>query len=319
MKYFLSGGAGFIGSHTAENLLKDKKNKVIIYDNLSSGTKNHISFLLKKKNLKFIKADLKNKNKLIKSMKNVDCVIHFAANPDIAKAVRKPDIDFWEGTYLTQNLLEGMRLNKVPFIIYTSGSGVYGENPKIKFKEDYGPCIPISTYGASKLACESLISSYCFMFGLKARVFRFANVVGPKQTHGVGYDFIKKLKKNPKKLKILGNGTQLKSYIHVKDVISAIKIGLKQLRGKHKLIYDVYNVSTDDNITVTDIAKCVCKIMKLKKVKLIYGGGDRGWKGDVPLIKFNNNKLKKIGWRYNYSSRRAIILSLKSLLTYIIK
>src|ERR1700674_5659192 len=220
MNILISGGAGFIGSHLAAALLRDPQvRSIIVYDNVSSGSRRHLAAAGNDPRLTFVEGDLKDLPQLSNAMKDVDLVFHLAANPDIAKAVTQPDIDFWEGTYLTQNVLEAMRVNGVRKIIYTSSSGVYGENPGVAFAEDYGPCVPISTYGASKLACEGLIAAYCHMFELVGRAFRFANVVGPRQTHGVGYDFVRRLKADAARLRILGDGTQRKSYIHVEDVL----------------------------------------------------------------------------------------------------
>src|SRR5205807_36886 len=182
--------------------------RVVIYDNFSSGKDGHLSDLQSDARLEIVRADLKDKHAVAEAMRGCEVVFHLAANPDIAKAVTQPDIDFWEGTYLTQNVIEAMRVTEARKIFYTSGSGVYGENPSVAFREDYGPCVPISTYGASKLACEALIASYCSMFGLYGRAFRFANVVGARQTHGVGYDFIRRLKADPTQLRILGDGSQ---------------------------------------------------------------------------------------------------------------
>jgi UDP-glucose 4-epimerase len=315
MNVFISGGAGFIGSNILSRFLGDSRfSKICVYDNLSSGTRNHIEFALKSEKFQFINADIGDINCLKNSMKGFDLVIHLAANPDIAKAATQPDIDFLEGTVLTQNILESMRINKVPYLLYTSGSGVYGEKPDINFSESYGPCIPISTYGASKLACESLIASYCHMFGMSARVFRFANVVGPMQTHGVGYDFIRKLNLNPDKLEILGDGTQLKSYIHIEDIINAIEIVLLDLLKKKKF-FDVFNVATDDVISVSEIAYIACEVMSISsdKINIIYSGGDRGWKGDVPKINLDAKKIKEMGFLAKYNSESAIRKSLKQL------
>jgi UDP-glucose 4-epimerase len=247
-------------------------------------------------------------------MKDVDLVVHFAANPDIAKAVKQPDIDFWEGTYLTQNILEAMRINKVPNMLYTSGSGVYGEVPGQAFSESFGPCFPISTYGASKLACEALISSYSYMFSIKARGFRFANVVGPRQTHGVGYDFIRRLREDPSCLRILGDGTQSKSYIHVDDVIRAMLL-VYENGQKSENLFDVFNVATDDYITVTEIANVACEAAGLNSKDVIYQytGGDRGWKGDVPQVLFNVEKIKTLGWSAQRNSRQAITDSIRTM------
>src|ERR1039457_3937239 len=217
---FISGGAGLLGSHFVRRLLsREEVQKVVIYDNFSSGKESYLEDLRADKRLNVVRADLKEKAAIIEAMKGSELVIHLAANPDIAKAVTQPDIDFWEGTYLAQNVLEAMRITGVKRLLYTSGSGVYGENAEVAFKEDYGPCLPISTYGASKLACEALVCAYCHMFGIRARAFRFANVVGPRQTHGVGYDFIRRLLADPHRLRILGDGSQSKSYIHVDGVL----------------------------------------------------------------------------------------------------
>src|SRR5439155_24389307 len=195
---------------------------VVIFHNISPCQRSDLDRIRKDNRNEIVAADRKELSAVTAAMAGCETACHLAANPDIAKAVTRPDIDFWEGTYLTQNVLEAMRVTGARNIIYTSGSGVYGENPKVAFREDYGPCLPISTYGASKLACEGLISAYCHMFGFSGRTFRFANVVGPRQTHGVGYDFVRFLKADPTRLRILGDGTQKKSYIHVEDVLAAV-------------------------------------------------------------------------------------------------
>ncbi len=206
-KYFVVGGAGFIGSHLCRKILSEEKNSAVtIYDNFSSGKKWHLEDIINNKNLKITEADIKDLDKLTESVKGSEVVYHFASNPDISKAMTQPDIDFWEGTYLTNNVLEAMRITGVKNLLYASGSGVYGDAKYIETDEDYSPQLPISTYGASKLSCEALISSYCYMFDMNAAAFRFANVVGPNQTHGVGYDFVKRLLIDKSKLDILGNG-----------------------------------------------------------------------------------------------------------------
>jgi UDP-glucose 4-epimerase len=315
MKIFISGGAGFIGSHLIRRLLlEDDGIKLIkVFDNFSSGSREHLKEFVGNDKLIVVEGDIKDLPFLTSSMEGSTLVVHFAANPDIAKAVTQPDIDFWEGTYLTQNILEAMRINNVPIILYTSGSGVYGEDPSISFSESYGPCFPISTYGASKLACEALISSYAHMFGLVGRAFRFANVVGPRQTHGVGYDFIRRLKQNPTELRILGDGTQSKSYIYVDDVIDAIFLVLRSINFEQR--FDVFNVATDDYISVTNIANLACEVMDLnvRSVNYSYTGGDRGWKGDVPKVLFNVEKIKSLGWRAHRTSVQAIRDSIASM------
>jgi UDP-glucose 4-epimerase len=305
MKALVTGGAGFIGSHLVSRLLKSERTeRVVVYDNFTSGQRSYLEVLASDRRLSVIEADLKDAERVREAMVGYDTIFHLAANPDIAKAITQPDIDFWEGTYLTQNVLEAMRKTGATCIFYTSGSGVYGEDPTVDFPERYGPCIPISTYGASKLASESLIAAYCHMFGLVARVFRFANVVGPQQTHGVGYDFIRRLKRDSTSLRILGDGTQKKSYVHVDDVLEAIFIAAAKAIGP----YEVFNVATEDYVTVRQIADLAVAIAGLQPddVRYDFAGGDRGWKGDVPIVRFDCSKIKALGWKNRRSSAEAL-------------
>jgi UDP-glucose 4-epimerase len=305
MKAFITGGAGFIGSHLVSRLLKSESTeRVVVYDNFTSGQRSYLEGATSDQRVSVIEGDLKDAGRVCEAMVGCDTIFHLAANPDIAKAITQPDIDFWEGTYLTQNVLEGMRQTEASRIFYTSGSGVYGEAPAVDFAEDHGPCIPISTYGASKLASESLIAAYCHMFGLVARVFRFANVVGPRQTHGVGYDFVRRLKNDPTALRILGDGTQKKSYIHVDDVLEAILL----VADKANKPYEVFNVATDDYVTVRQIADQAVALAGLRpdEVRYDFTGGDRGWKGDVPIVRFDCSKIKALGWRNRRSSAEAL-------------
>lgn len=310
MKSLIVGGAGFIGSHLAIKLLKEPGHKVVIYDNFSSGTDRHLQPIQGHENLEVLKKDVKDLPDLVKAATGIDVIYHFASNPDISKAATQPDIDFWEGTYLTNNVAEAARQAGVKQIIYASGSGIYGDTGLEVVKEDYSPLQPISTYGASKLAGEALLCSYCHMFGLRASGFRFANVVGPRQTHGVGYDFIRKLRQNPRELAILGDGSQSKSYLYVDDVLNALATVLKSdLPG-----FSAFNVSTEDAITVQQIADMVCAKMKLSNVSYLYSGGKRGWKGDVPIIRLSAEAIRKLGWQPKHNSAQAISASLDAML-----
>lgn len=305
MLYFVTGGAGFIGSHLVDYLIK--KNKVIVYDNLSSGSKDFISQHLKKKSFQFIRGDLLDKKFLEKSIQGADFVFHLAANPDIQMAVAKPDLDFQQGIVATFNLLEAMRKNKIKKIVFSSSSTVFGEPKIMPTPEDYGPLLPISTYGASKLACEGLISSYCHLYGLQSWVFRFANVIGPRLTHGAIYDFIKKLEKNKKSLEVLGNGQQSKSYIHVKDCVEGMLFGVN--RGNKQ--FNLFNLGTGDQTKVKDIARALLKEMALNQTKIVYSGGKRGWLGDVPQMLLAIDKIKRLGWQPKYNSREAVSQTIK--------
>ncbi len=311
MNSFIAGGAGFIGSHVAHRLLKEADcGHVTIYDNFTSGKDWHIADIVNDSRVTVVREDIKDLDQLIKAMNGIDMVFHFASNPDIAKAMTQPDVDFWEGTYLTNNVLEAMRINGVKKIIYASGSGIYGDTGSQEVGEEFAPLLPISTYGASKLAGEALICSYCHMFDMVGRAYRFANVVGPNQTHGVAYDFIRKLKEDPHHLSILGDGTQSKSYIYVDDIIDAILLTDRLSQER----FDYFNVATGDYINVKEIADIVVEEMKLKNVEFQFSGGDRGWKGDVPVLHFDLTKINTLGWHSKFNSQEAIRKSVRAML-----
>lgn len=299
MKVFISGGAGFIGSHLVRRLLLNSLiRKIVVYDNFSSGKRKYLDDMGTNPRLAIVEGDIKELKKLTPAMVDIDIVFHLASNPDISKAMKFPDVDFWEGTYLTHNILEAMRINCVKNIFYASGSGVYGERGLDKCAENDGPLLPISTYAASKIAGEAMICSYCHMFDMKGFSFRFANVVGPRQTHGVAYDFIRSLREKPDMLKILGDGNQSKAYIHVDDVLDAIFL----VGERSSQRYDCFNVATEDYIIVKQIADIVVERMGLGGVRYEFGGGDRGWKGDVPVVRFDLNKIHRLGWRPKMTS-----------------
>lgn len=311
MRAFIAGGAGFIGSHLVHRLMTTTEAHVTVYDNFSSGRMWHLEPHLESPRLSVQRGDIKDLEALVAAMGGHDVVYHFASNPDIARAAHQPDIDFWEGTYLTHNILEAMRITGVKKIIYASGSGVYGDVGELAVSEDYGPLQPISTYGASKLASEALICAYCHMFDMVGRVYRFANVVGPRQTHGVGFDFIRRLKQDPSQLRVLGDGKQSKSYIHVEDVLDAIAWADEHSQER----FDVFNVATDDYITVTEIAHIAMKVLGLApdSVELTYTGERRGWKGDVPVVRFDLGKIHSLGWRAKRSSFQALFDSMQAI------
>lgn len=303
---FIVGGAGFIGSNLSHELLRRSTQELVVYDNLASGSRSHLGDLLDDSRLELIVADVQDLDRLVEAMRGVDHVYHFAANPDIARAVTDPSVDFWQGTFLTQNVIEAMRMNTVPRITYASGSGVYGDRGTEEVDEDFGPLVPISTYGASKLSSEAMLAAYTHMFGLHAAVLRFANVVGGRQTHGVTYDFVRRLLADPTRLRILGDGSQSKSYVHVADVVAAIVL----LTDEGWEGFEIFNAGTGDYITVTEIADLVVERMGLHDVVYDYAGGTRGWKGDVPVVRFRSDKLAARGWRCGRTSREALIESI---------
>jgi UDP-glucose 4-epimerase len=304
-RYIVVGGAGFIGSHFVDRLLGDPATAAVtVYDNFSSGRRWHIEAHAGDRRFSVVKGDVKDLETLTKAMAGHDTAIHLASNPDIAKAATQPDVDFYEGTFLTHQVVEAMRRSGARTILYASGSGVYGDMGDVEANEQHAVGEPISTYGASKLAGEALISAYSFMFGLRGRAFRFGNVVGPHQTHGVGFDFVRRLLKDPSQLAILGDGRQSKSYIHIEDVIEGVLTAHRAAGAA----YNVFNVATGDYITVTEIAELAVECVGLPpgSVKFTYTGGDRGWKGDVPIIRLATDRIRGIGWRCKRSSREAL-------------
>lgn len=310
-KYCVVGGAGFIGSHFLDRLLADSSTTLVtVYDNFSSGREWHYEHHLGDVRFQVIRNEVRNLDALTHAMGGHEVVIHLASNPDIARAASEPEIDFYQGTLLTNNVVEAMRRTGVGRLLYASGSGVYGEIGSIEAHEDFGPLIPVSTYGASKLAGEALISSYCHMFGLTARVFRFGNVVGPRQTHGVGFDFVRRLIADPHELQILGDGKQSKSYIHVSDVVSAVLCANLEERASFR----AFNVATGDYITVTEIADLAVAALGLNKKPVYqYTGGTRGWKGDVPIVRLNTDRIRGLGWCCKHNCREALGLSIENL------
>jgi len=283
---------------------------VTVYDNFTSGRDWHLAHHTGDGRLVVVRGDVKNLEAVTGAMAGHDVVIHLASNPDISRAMTEPAVDFDEGTLLTHHVVEAMRRTETPRVLYASGSGVYGDLGATEAHEDWGPMIPVSTYGASKLAGEALIASYCFMFGLTARVFRFGNVVGPRQTHGVGFDFVRSLLADPSSLRILGDGTQSKSYIHVEDVIDAV-LTAHASEG----VYEVFNVATGDYITVREIADLAveCVGRESGATRYEFTGGPRGWQGDVPVVRLNTDRIRALGWRCRRTSRQALQESMADL------
>ena len=314
MRILVTGGAGFIGSHIVDRLISSG-NEVIVYDNLSSGKLEFLEHHMRNENFKFVKDDLLNFEALKREMKDVDLVYHVAANPDVKIGARDTRIHLEQNVIATHNLLEAMRLNDISDIVFTSTSTVYGEAKKIPTPEDYGPLIPISLYGASKLAAESLIMAYAHTFGMNTVIYRFANIVGPRSTHGVIYDFIMKLKNNPRELEILGDGTQKKSYLYIEDCVDAIIYGYEH----RKEDVEIFNIGSDDWIDVKKIADIVVEEMGLENVKYRFTGGKRGWKGDVPKMLLSIEKIKSYGWKPKYSSEESVRLTARHLIDEIMR
>ncbi|MEM2517818.1 MAG: NAD-dependent epimerase/dehydratase family protein [Candidatus Bathyarchaeia archaeon] len=312
-RVFITGGAGFIGSHLVDRLCEMGKD-VVVFDNLSSGNIENIKKWLNAPNFKFIRGDLLYLEEVIKPIIGCETVFHLAANPEVRVSSENPKIHYEQNILATFNLLEVVRkVGHVKTLVFTSSSTVYGDAEIIPTPEDYAPLKPISTYGASKLAAEALISAYANMYGFKAIIYRLANIVGLRSQHGVIHDFIKKLNENPKRLEILGNGTQKKSYLHVKDCIDAILIGLEASNGK----VSVFNIGSEDQIIVKEIADIVCAKMGLKNVRYVFTGGvngGRGWRGDVKVMLLSVERLKSLGWKPKLNSRQAVERTVSEIL-----
>jgi UDP-glucose 4-epimerase len=314
-KSVVTGGAGFIGSHLVERLLKEDYS-VTVLDNLTSGSTDNIKPQLSNPSLTLIKEDLKKPTKLNKIIEDSEIIFHFAANPEVRVGETDPRVHFEENVLATFNLLEAVRRAKTSkTIVFASTSTVYGEASIIPTPENYGPLVPISTYGASKLSCEALLSSYANTFDLRALILRFANIVGPRSNHGVIHDFVQKLQKSPTSLEILGDGNQKKSYMHIDDCISAILHCTRIfLEGNKKI--DIYNIGSTDQITVKKIAQIIVAEMSLKNVKFHYTGGvsgGAGWKGDVKNMSLSIEKLTRSAWKPKYNSQQATKLTVKSI------
>jgi UDP-glucose 4-epimerase len=309
MKHFITGGAGFIGSHLVDRLISEGY-EVTVYDNLVSGKRENLNRHLGKTGFRFVEADLLDSRALEQAMKGHEVVWHLGANTDIPGGNKITDLDLRNCTIATYNILEAMRQNGVDKLLFASSATVYGDAPAVALAETYGPLLPISLYGAGKLACEGLVSAYSHLFGIESWIFRFANVVGGRMTHGVIFDFIQKLKRNPEELEILGDGRQEKPFFLVEDCIDGMLCALTKSENQ----YDVYNLGSDSFTPVTKVAHIVCEEMELTGVRFKYTGGRRGWPGDVPVVHFNSEKMKRLGWEARHSSDEAVRIAARRLL-----
>lgn len=312
MKVLVTGGAGFIGSHLVEALI-DKGHNVTVLDSLASGHKRNLNSVLNNPKLKFLLGDCRNSKDVKEAIKGVDVVFHLAANPEVRLELADPKKCYEQNIEATHALLEEVRNSEVQSIIFASSSTVYGDATTIPTPESYGPLKPISVYGASKLACEALVSSYCFSFEKRGVILRPANIVGPRSSHGVILDFIKKLKMNSSELEILGDGTQSKSYLYVDDCVNAMMKAYESSRDR----VVIYNVGSEDKMNVAEIAEVVIDEMSLKDVKLRFTGGvngGRGWVGDVKKMFLDTTKMKMLGWKPKRSSREAVRLAARMMI-----
>jgi UDP-glucose 4-epimerase len=310
LRYFITGGAGFIGSHFVDRLLGDG-NEITVYDNLNTGKLEWITQHFDNPNFLFVKGDLLDVDHLNKAISGHDFVIHLGANTDILLGNENPRVDLDNCTIATANLLEVMRMNQVTKLLFSSSATVYGDLTFEVTSESTGPLLPISLYGAGKLACEGMISAYCHLFGFQAWIYRFGNVVGARMSRGVIHDFILKLQKNPEELEILGDGRGRKNYFLVEECVEGMLFGAEHFNSK---ACDAFNLGSETTVTVTKIAEIVMEEMGLAKAGFRYTGGERGWPGDVPVVLFDASKMRDLGWEAKHTSAEAVRITARRLL-----
>jgi len=313
LKIFVTGGAGFIGSQLVDRLI-DQDHEVTVYDNISSGREEFIRHHSGNPRFRFIKGELLDSDLVHKSMANHELVCHLAANSQAMEGIRRTRLDLELNTLATYNVLEGMRLNGVGKIIFTSSGTVYGDIPNIELSERYGPMLPISLYGASKLACEGLISAFSNLFNIHAWMFRFGNIIGPRATHGVIYDLLEKLRRDPTVLEVLGDGNQTKPYVYISDCLD----GVLYCFEKSDEQVNLFNLAPHSVTSVKTIVKTLLEKTGNQATKVNYTGGVKGgggWPGDVAKVKLDATKAYKLGWKPKYSSDEAVSKTIDDLLS----
>ena len=308
MKALVIGGAGFIGSHLCDALIR-MNNDVVCVDNFSMGINNNIKHLINDTKFHLYKKDVSIYKELeeVFQKEKPDYVFHLAANSDIQASASNPEIEYRNTYTTTFQILSCMRKYSVKKLFFASTSAVYGDKRDIVLDENTPNLSPISYYGAAKLGSEALISAFSYMNDMQALIFRFPNVIGPRLTHGVIFDFIRKLQMNSSSLQILGNGKQTKPYIYVSDLVDAIM----QFKDMNKTGIVLYNVGVEGATSVTVIADMICEEMKLSNVSYEYTGGEGGWKGDVPKFCYSMDKIHNAGWKAKYTSDEAVRKTIK--------
>jgi UDP-glucose 4-epimerase len=304
----VTGGCGFIGSHLVDTLV-ERGDTVLVIDNLSTGDQNNIRSHLASGVVELLPTDLLEdgwQQKIVGARR----MYHIAADPDVRESAHRPESPIANNLVATSRVLEAMRQKSVPELVFTSTSTVYGEATVIPTPEEYTPLEPISVYGATKLAAEALISAYCHSFGMKAWVYRFANIIGERSNHGVIWDFMQKLRADPHHLEILGDGRQSKSYLEVHACVDAMLFAIDHAHQP----FNALNIGSDDWIDVRTIADIVVEEMELPEVRYHFTGGERGWVGDVPRMLLSVEKMKALGWEPPVTSRESVLLTVRALL-----
>ena len=312
----ITGGAGFIGSHLAEKLVNEGIETKVL-DNFATGRKENFSECIDNQNFSFFNLDLGKLGKQEDYLENVEIVFHMAADPEVRTGYDKPEDSFNQNIVNTFNLLQRIKNSKVKKIVFASSSSVYGDAKVLPTKEEYGPLCPISHYGASKLACEAMVSSFCHNYNIRGIILRPANVIGSRGRHGLIWDLVHKLKNDKSRLEVLGDGKQTKSFIHISDAVKGILQSIK----KHRDDVEIFNIGSEDSIEIINIAKAVCKNMKLPDIEIFTTGGienGRGWKGDIKSAHLDISKLKNLGWHPKLSSLEAAELTSQEIIDEVI-
>ena len=313
-KIFVTGGAGFIGSHLADILLSQQY-EVTVYDNLSNGHLEYISHNLDLPNFNFIKGDIIDSEKLVNSLCGHDLVWHLAANSDIISGHENPRRDLNDSIIGTFNVVDAMRLNEIIPIIFSSSGAVYGDLCKEESTSEFaGPLLPVSNYAAGKIGSEAFLSAFCNLYGLRSWIFRFGNVVGSRMTHGVIFDFINNLKKNPKELLIRGDGKQEKNYFLVEECIEGMAFAYKNVKLDDEKPCTILNLGTDSITKVIDIAKIIKSEMNLPNAKIKIEGKKLAWPGDQPKVHISVDEIQRIGWKAKLHSDQAVRTAVKRML-----
>lgn len=311
---FVTGGAGFIGSHLVDRLLKDQY-RVTVFDNLSSGRKENIAAHEGCDGYRFVKADLTDLDVVVTEMKGHDLVWHMAANTDIPGGFTRTDMDLKNCVTATYNVVEAMRKNGIRDLIFPSTGAVYGDLCRTTpCPENSGPLLPVSLYAAGKIASEAFVSAYCHLFGLRSWMFRFGNVIGSRMTHGVIYDFIEKLRRNPAELEILGDGNQEKNYFLVEECLEGMSYAFQNVPLTEAKPCEIINLGTDSVSNVKKIAAILFEEMDLRDVKIRVAGGLRSWPGDQPRVYMTVDKMKSFGWRARLHSDEAVRTAARRML-----
>lgn len=305
--FIVTGAAGFIGSTLVDRLLADG-HKVTGVDNFSTGQRRFLDGALTHTNFQLVEIDLLDIDALKKAFVGGEAVFHLSANADVRFGTNHPRKDLEQNTIATYNVLEAMRANGIKKIAFSSTGSVYGEAPVVPTPENGPFPVQTSLYGASKAAGEGLIAAYCEGFGFQSWIFRFVSILGERYTHGHVFDFYQKLKTDPSRLPVLGNGKQRKSYLYVQDCIDAILLAMDKATDK----VNIFNLGVDGYVEVNDSIGWICEELDVKP-KLEYSGGDRGWIGDNPFIFLETKKIQSLGWKPKFDIREGVIKTVKYL------